>query len=348
MHTALDALTIPAPTLPPSVLRWAPRQAALADAVPVSAVREGPTDHPALRSGLLAPVATIPPRYFYDDHGSALFEAITRTRDYYVTRVEGQIMDRHLPAVAGAVTDALGRLSVVIEPGAGACIKALPLCRSLQAPRFVGLDVAADFMAEGAQRLREALPGMQVHTLAADILQGLPLPPHVPRDGRLVFYPGSSIGNATPDEAVTLLRAMGDVAGLRGALLIGVDLVKARRTLERAYDDDQGCTAAFNRNVLRHVNRLLGADFEPGQWRHLALWNEAHQRIEMHLEAVRPQRVAWDDGERRFEAGERILTEYSHKYTIESFGRLLRRAGLATHRVWTDERENFAVVLAAP
>lgn len=210
----------------------------------------------------------------------------------------------------------MGRLSLVIEPGAGACVK--------------------------------ALPGLQVHTLAADILQGLPLPPQVQRDGRLLFYPGCSIGHATLDGAVALLQAMGGAAGRHGALLIGVDPVKARRTLERAYDDDQGCTAAFNRNVLRHVNRVLGADFEPGQWRHVALWNDAHQRIEMHLEAVRPQQVAWDGGQRRFAAGERLLTEYSHKYGVAGFGRLLRRAGLTPHRVWTDERENFALVLAVP
>lgn len=305
-------------------------------------------EHAPLRAGLLAPQASIPPRYFYDDHGSALFEAITRTRDYYVTRAEAQIMARHLPAMATAITDALGHLNAVIEPGAGGCRKALPLCSALQAPRFVGLDVAADFMAEGARALRKALPAMQVHTMGADILHALPLPACVPRDGRLVFYPGSSIGNATPDGAVKLLQAMARVAGLRGALLVGVDLVKSRRTLERAYDDEDGVTAAFNRNVLRHVNRVLGADFEPGMWRHVAVWNEAELRIEMHLEAVRPQHVRWEGGARRFAAGDRILTEYSHKYSVPGFSALLRRAGLDTHRVWSDERETFAVVLATP
>lgn len=354
-----DVRDMPAPTahpLPAAAIRLP--EALRAPGGPALPGRDGLADgaawgdagdaHAELRTGLLDRQARIPPRYFYDDHGSALFEAITQTRDYYVTRVENQIMAKHLPAMARAITDALGSLSAVVEPGAGSCRKALPLCRELRAPRFVGLDVAADFMAEGAQRLRAALPAMAVHTLAADILQTLPLPPSVPRDGRLLFYPGSSIGNATPDEAVVLLRAMGQVAGHRGALLIGVDLVKSARTLERAYDDEQGVTAAFNRNVLRHVNRVLGADFEPGQWRHVALWNEAHQRIEMHLETVRPQQVRWDGGARRFKAGERILTEYSHKYTLDGFGRMLRAAGWTPHRVWTDERGAFAVVLAVP
>jgi dimethylhistidine N-methyltransferase len=163
----------------------------------------------------------------------------------------------------------------------------------------------------------------------------------------LVFYPGSSIGNFAPDDALRLLREARAVAD-RGALLIGVDLVKDREVLERAYDDPLGVTAAFNLNLLRHLNRLLGADFDPRQWRHVAFYDTAASRIEMHLQAREALHVRWPGARREFAAGERIHTENSHKWTVPTFEQLLTQAGYGATRHWCDEAARFAVFLATP
>lgn len=305
-------------------------------------------EHLELRRGLAAPLPTISPRYLYDELGCALFEAITRTEDYYVTRTEARLMNRHLDDMAAAVRDCLGHVQSVIEPGAGSCTKAQPLCTALRPTRYVGLDIAAAFMARGAERLRQVVPGLLVQTAGMDIRQPLVLPPQVPRRGRLLFYPGTSIGNFSPHDAIAFLDGLRETMGDDGALLIGVDLIKDEQVMQRAYDDREGVTAEFNRNVLRHVNRLILADFEPGHWDHVALWNGQQGRIEMHLRASRAQHVAWDDGERSFAAGDTICTEHSHKYSLQGFGRLLAGSGLHIHRCWMDDEHPFAVILAVP
>jgi dimethylhistidine N-methyltransferase len=301
-----------------------------------------------LFAGLIAPQAQIPCKYFYDDRGSELFMAITRTRDYYVTRTEQAIMEQHMADMAEAASLLTRGVTSVIEPGAGACEKALPLCSALQPTRFVGLDVAEHFMAQGADRLRQKMPWMQVLTLGADILQNLPLPRQVPKGGRVVFYPGTSIGNFIPQVAATLLKRMRDTMGAGGGLLMGIDLVKPVDELERAYDDSEGLTAAFNRNALTHVNRVIGADFQEQHWQHVAVWNPAHRRVEMYLESMKDQWVQWHAGSRHFKRRERILTEFSHKHSAQSLGHLLAQAGMRLHRMWTDSQHKFAVVLARP
>lgn len=295
--------------------------------------------------GLMEPAARISPKYFYDQEGSRLFEAITQLPEYYPTRTETALMKTH----AADIARALGPGRTVIELGAGNCQKARSLCGLIDAPCFVGVDISADFLQEALQALRADLPALDARAVGADLTHPVALPDDIPQQNRLVFYPGSSIGNFDPDQAVALLgrmRAMVDDA--HGGLLIGFDLPKDVAVLEAAYDDAAGVTAAFNLNVLAHVNRLIGSDFDRDQWRHHAYFNAAESRIEMHLEATTDTEVRWPGGARRFAAGERIHTENSYKYPLPVFIGMLAEAGFCRTRVWTDERDWFAVVLAEP
>ena len=302
------------------------------------------TCHSEIFDGLRRSPACISPKYFYDERGSGLFEAITRLPEYYPTRTEQAIVRQHASDIARAI----GPGCTLIEPGAGSCEKAAMLC-GLLAPRcFVGVDISADYLAGTVARLGQRYPAMQVHALGGDITHGIALPPEVPHNRRLVFYPGSSIGNFDPLHALALLTHMRALAGDDGGLLIGIDLPKERSVLEAAYDDAQGVTAAFNLNALAHLNRLIGSDFDLAHWQHCAFFNEADSRIEMHLQAREPVQVHWPGGERRFAAGERIHTENSYKYPLDVFCDLLAQAGFPHARAWTDERQWFAVVHAQP
>jgi dimethylhistidine N-methyltransferase len=212
--------------------------------------------------------------------------------------------------------------------------------------RYVAVDISAEFLRHALGCLQREHPAQEMLGVGLDFSAGLALPAGVVDGRSLVFYPGSSIGNFEPEAALRLLREARELSA-GGALLIGVDLVKPPAVLEAAYDDRLGVTAAFNLNLLEHLNRLLGADFEPRRWRHVALWNEAASRIEMHLEAREAQTVRWPGAERRFAAGERIHTESSCKWTVEGFSALLRDAGCTRLQPFVDERGWFAVFLAA-
>lgn len=304
-----------------------------------------------ITGGLLQQPATISPKYFYDQLGSELFESITRLPEYYPTRTEHAVMQQHATEIAAAV----GQGRTLIELGAGNCEKARALCRTLAPACFVGVDISADFLQGAVARMREEFPHMQAHAVGADMTRGVTLPADVPRTGRLVFYPGSSIGNFDPPHALMLLEQMRELVdgegepGADGGLLIGIDLPKEVEVLEAAYDDAAGVTAAFNLNVLTHVNRLIGSNFDPAQWRHLAFFNTLQSRIEMHLQAMAPLQVRWaDGGVREFAVGECIHTENSYKYTLPAFTDLLARAGFSRARAWTDRRDWFAVVHAQP
>ena len=299
-------------------------------------------DRLELATGLLAHPARIDPRFFYDDRGSALFERITRLPEYYLTRTELGLLERQADAIARAI----GPIATLIEPGAGNCEKAELLCTLLHPGRFIGLDVSSDFLAAAAQRLRRRFPTMEVRSIAANLRLALPIPADIPEAGRLLFYPGSSIGNFEPAAARALLRRLRATAGAHGRLLIGIDLVKDAAVLDAAYNDSAGVTAAFNRNVLDHLNRVLGSNFEPARWRHRAFFNPAPARIEMHLETDAPQRVRWPGGQRDFAAGERIHTENSYKYRLTDFHELLRTAGFAPAATWSDARAWYALILA--
>ncbi|MBL8424912.1 MAG: L-histidine N(alpha)-methyltransferase [Candidatus Accumulibacter phosphatis] len=295
-------------------------------------------------AALGAAPATISPKYFYDAEGSVLFERITRLPEYYLTRTERAIMRAHGEEIGRLV----GRGATVIELGAGNCEKARRLCALIEPACFVAVDISADFLHRAVAGLRAAFPALDVRPVVADLLGELALPDDIPPGRRLVFYPGSSIGNFDPPAALALLRRMRALLAADGALLIGVDLVKDAAVLEAAYDDAAGVTAAFNLNVLTHLNRLLGADFDLAQWRHRALFNRERSRIEMHLEAYADTLVTWPGGGRHFRRGERIHTENSYKYHIADFAGLLERAGFASRSCWTDPGHAFAVLLARP
>lgn len=298
--------------------------------------------HADIMAGLSAAQASIEPKYFYDERGSALFERITALPEYYPTRTEQAIFNLHGPDIKACIAaDA-----TVIELGAGNCEKARALC-DLIAPRcFVAVDISGDFLQEAVARMRGAFPALDIRAVVADIFDAAPFPPDLPPGRRLVFYPGSSIGNFDPAIALGLLRRIHGLLADQGVVLIGVDLIKDTQVLDAAYNDAAGVTAAFNLNALAHVNRLIGSDFNPADWRHLAFFNAARSRIEMHLQAQRDLQVSWIGGERRFRAGERIHTENSYKYSVPGFTALLERAGFARARAWTDPREWFAVFLA--
>jgi len=310
---------------------------------PLGIAHGGPAAIAEISAGLLAPQASTSPKYFYDSLGSHLFEAICELPEYYPTRTEAAIFARHGADMAARI----GPGMTLIDLGAGNCAKAASLFPLLQPSQYVPIDIAGDFLHEAAAQLRQRFPMIDITPLVMDLSQPLLLPPTVPVARRQFFYPGSSIGNFTPHDAVTFLRQVRENVAADGGLLIGVDLVKDTAVLDAAYDDAIGVTAAFNLNLLRHLNHLAGADFEPEQWRHVAFFNEAESRIEMHLEARCALTVRWSGGERRFAQGERIHTENSYKYTLEGFSKLLSEAGFRVDGTWTDDAHWFAVMHAA-
>jgi dimethylhistidine N-methyltransferase len=295
--------------------------------------------------GLQARPAHVSPKFFYDPLGSRLFDAITELEEYYPTRTEAAIFAAHAPDIAATALAATGESPVLVDLGAGNCAKAARLFPALRPRRYVAVDISVEFLRESLVRLQREHEAIDMVGVGLDFSARLELPAEVAAGAKLMFYPGSSIGNFAPEEARRLLRDA-HAAAHGGGLLIGVDLVKDKRVLEAAYDDALGVTAAFNRNLLRHLNRLLGADFDVRDWRHVARDDESSSRIEMHLEADRPVTVRWHGGERSFIAGERIHTESSYKWTRDGFAALLRRAGFDAVRCWTDPRAWFAVFLA--
>lgn len=296
-----------------------------------------------LLSGLSLPTATIPPKYFYDDLGSRLFAAITCLPEYYPPRCEQAILRTHLPAMVAATGIAA---PTWIDLGAGDCQKSASLFAALRPACYVAVDIAGAFLAESLACLQRRHPDVRMLGVSTDFSTRLQLPAGVPAERRVFFYPGSSIGNFAPAAAIAFLRSVREQSSTDGALWLGVDLHKPTPVLEAAYDDPLGVTAAFNRNVLRHVNRLLGADFVLADWRHVAFYAEAERRIEMHLEARRDLLVRWPGGERRFCAGERLLTEYSYKHEPTQLAELLAAAGWSTAGLWTDPDQQFAIAVA--
>ena len=293
-------------------------------------------------AGLNAQPPCISPKFFYDRDGCALFERITRLPEYYPTRTEAAIM----AACGNEIAAQIAPDTTVVELGAGNCEKARALCALIRPKCYVAVDIAGDFLEDSVAGLRTAFPSLDIKIVVADVNRDVRLPAGVPTQRRLVFYPGSSIGNFDPEQAMALLVRMRDLLDDRGALLIGVDLVKEKTVLEAAYNDVAGVTAAFNLNVLEHINRLIGSDFIVGNWRHLAFFNHALSRIEMYLEATVDTTVRWTCGQRHFYRGERIHTENSYKYRIDDFASLLERAGFARSAHWTDACRWFGVFLA--
>jgi L-histidine N-alpha-methyltransferase len=301
-----------------------------------------PAHHAAeLAAGLLSRPAHVAPKHLYDPLGCRLFEAITALPEYAATRTEAAILDAHGPAIARA----LGTGATLVDLGAGNCAKAAALFGLLLPGHYVAVDIAADFIREALLGLQLRYPRLPMTGVALDFSSDLALPAGLPAGPRLMFYPGSSIGNFEPPHAARFLRQAREQS-LGGGLLIGVDLVKPLAQLLPAYDDALGVTAAFNRNLLLHVNRQLGSDFNPADWAHRACFDPQASRIEMHLRALRDVRVRWPGQHRDFAAGEQIHTESSYKYRIEQFDALLHAAGWRATRCWTDAQQGFAVFAA--
>lgn len=294
-----------------------------------------------LRAGLTAASPFISPKFLYDSLGSSLFTAITQLPEYYPTRSEAEVLREQAPRIVRHT----GPVASLIDLGAGDCVKAERLFPVLRPARYVPIDISADYLEQAATRLRHAHPGLEIIALGRDFSHAFDLPDNVPAEGRLFFYPGSSIGNLAPDDALALLTRIRELCP-GGGLLIGVDRVKPRSILEPAYDDALGLTAAFNLNLLRHVNTLLGSNFRVQDWQHTARYNEAESRIEMHLRARGDVLVKWPGGERRFGRGQSIHTESSYKYTPAGFTDLLHRAGFGEIRHWSDRRDWFSVFSA--
>lgn len=298
-----------------------------------------------LAQGLLQEHPAIAPKFLYDSLGSKLFEAITALDEYYPTRTEAAIFAAHLEPIARACGDG----HALVDLGAGNCAKAARLFGRLRPRRYVAVDISAAFLHDALQALQARHPQLPMYGLGMDLERLPALPPQVQRqlgeEPRLMFYPGSSIGNFTPAAATGFLRRV-RAAAPGGALLIGVDLLKPAPLLQRAYDDALGVTAAFNLNVLRHANRLLGSDFDTAQWQHVALFDAGQARVEMHLQARCAVQLQWPGGRRAFGAGARLLTEVSCKYTVEGFDALLRDAGYRHTQCWTDPDAAFAVFVA--
>lgn len=292
-----------------------------------------------LSAGLLAASAYASPKYFYDALGSKLFAAICELPEYYLSRMEASIFDAYL----GEIAEAVGVGGTLIDLGAGNCAKAARLFPALQPAQYVPVDISVDFLRDAVGDLQQRFPHIQMTGLGLDFSSELRLPDRVQRDRRTFFYPGSSIGNFTPAEAVDFFRRLHAACEDDGGLLIGVDMVKATEILDAAYNDALGVTASFNLNLLLHLNRLLGADFNIAEWRHFSFFNTAQSRIEMYLEARHAVTVKWQGGERRFQQGERIHTENSYKYTPEDFVQLLQQAGFKVTRTWSDANDWFMV-----
>ena len=316
------------------------------DALPVSppaAAAGGPATSDFARdlvAGLRATPKRIPPKYFYDAAGSRLFDRITTLPEYYPTRAEMQILRERAGAVA-ALVPAEGAL---VEFGSGSSAKVrLLLARMPKLRAYVPVDISGEFLGEEARRLRAEHSSLQVVPVAADFTKPFALPDAVRGLPRAGFFPGSTIGNFDPDDAKAFLRNAAGVLGAGAALIVGVDLVKDEAILNRAYDDAQGVTAAFNLNLLARANRELKADFDLDGFAHHAFFNEEQSRIEMHLVSRKVQQVHIAGETFPFDEGETIHTENSYKYTVDGFLRLAADAGWRGSDVWTDKDRLFSV-----
>lgn len=303
----------------------------------VRAIRE------EVRQSLRSATPWLSSRFFYDARGARLFEKICTLPEYYPTRCELEILQNHLPQIAAG----LGPGVEIVEPGSGEGIKTRCLLEALDAPCiYRPIDVASGQLKQAADRLQARFPRLSVEPVCGDFTQDFPLPKVCAGVRRVFYFPGSTVGNFVAQRAQKLLANWRAQAGHDGLLLIGVDLRKEPALLQAAYDDAQGVTAEFNRNILRHINTRIGSDFQWASWRHEASYDEISGQVQMHLRSACDQYVHLGDGSGiEFAAGDAIRTEYSCKYTVEEFQQLARRAGWRASSVWLDRRRWFSVQL---
>ena len=296
-------------------------------------------------AGLSRPQKQLAPKYFYDPAGSELFDRITRLEEYYPTRTELAIMLANSAAMSGRI----GPNSLLIEFGGGSLVKVRYMLDHLAEPcAYIPVDVSGEHLERAASELKTHYPNLVVLPVVADFTRAFPIPRLLKRESkRIVYFPGSTIGNFDPDEVHALLCRIADLIGAGGALLLGVDLRKDPTRLKSAYNDALGVTAAFNLNLLVRINRELGADFNVAAFRHSACYNVQLGRIEMHLVSMDNQLVTISERSFAFQVGETIHTENSYKYDLENFARTAQIAGLKLESTWTDDRHDFAVLYLA-
>ncbi|CAN5366228.1 L-histidine N(alpha)-methyltransferase [soil metagenome] len=292
-------------------------------------------------AGLSHSPRTLPSKFFYDERGSDLFQEICELPEYYVTRTETEILRQH----GGEIAESIGENAELVGFGTGAGVKTRMVLDHLQNPiAYVPVDISKQRLTESAEALSREMPNLEILPVCADYLQPFELPTPSRKPAHIaVYFPGSTIGNMEPHVAQHFLERVARLCGHSGGLIIGVDLEKSKDVLEPAYNDSAGVTAAFNLNILERANRELGADFDRAQWRHRAIYNEKAHRIEMHLISERPQSVHLGGRAFDFAAGEKIVTEFSYKHTIEGFSALAASAGFQLARVWTDPDKLFGV-----
>ena len=292
-------------------------------------------------AGLSATPRTLPSKFFYDERGSDLFQQICELPEYYVTRTEFEILRRH----GAEMAESIGTNAEVVGFGTGAGAKTRMLLQHLSNPiAYVPVDISKQRLVDSAQELSRVMPALEILPVCADYLQPLRLPTPSRQPAHIaVYFPGSTIGNLEPALARDFLTRVCRLCGHSGGLIIGVDLQKPREILEPAYNDSAGVTAAFNLNLLVRANRELGADFVLPCWRHRAVYNAQIGRIEMHLVSLGTQSVHLGGHTFDFQPGEFIITEFSYKYTVESFDALAVSAGFRLSRTWTDPQKLFAV-----
>jgi dimethylhistidine N-methyltransferase len=291
-------------------------------------------------NGLTADPKRLSPKYFYDNTGSALFEQITELPEYYPTRTEIGILTAHAADIAALAPAG----AALIEFGSGSSTKTrIVLSTATSLGAYVPVDISGQFLQQQAVGLRREYPNLKVLPVAADFTKAFDLPEAVGAMPRVGFFPGSTIGNFEPHVACSFMRHAGRILGPGSTFIVGVDLVKDTQVLQRAYNDAQGVTAKFNLNLLTRINRELGAKFNAACFEHHAFFNRERSRIEMHLASLKRQRIKVCGECVEFRAGETIHTESSYKYSVESFGALVRGAGWTPVEVWTDPKTYFSV-----
>lgn len=291
--------------------------------------------------GLTSSPRSLPCKFFYDEYGAELFLKICELPEYHVTRTETEILRRYGTEMA----ESIGENAELVGFGTGAGVKTRMLLEHLKNPvAYVPVDISKQRLTESAESLSRAMPSLEILPVCADYLQPLRLPtPSHPPDHIAVYFPGSTIGNLEPDGARHFLQRVCRLCGPSGGLIIGVDLQKSKEIIEAAYNDRAGVTAEFNLNLLVRSNRELGADFDLPLWRHRAVYNENAHRIEMHLVSEANQTVHVGGREFHFARGEKIITEFSYKYTPQGFAALAATAGFRLANTWTDPQQLFAV-----
>ena len=289
--------------------------------------------------GLEKPQPSLSPKFFYDEKGSKLFDAICECPEYYVTRTEIAILKENIEEISQFIdSDCL-----LIEPGSGNSEKVTILLDAIRPKAYMPMDISKDYLKLSATRIAQIYKWLEVHAACVDYTTPIEFPEELKEINKVAFFPGSTIGNFEQDDAISFLKRIGELVDDNGGLLIGVDLKKDTDVLNKAYNDANGYTADFNLNVLNHINRELDADFDLSQFRHHAKYNEEHGRIEMYLISKINQQVSVKDSLFEFMEGDSLHTEYSYKYSAEEFQQLAAEAGYYAEKCWTDADKLFSV-----